>query len=272
MLKFSTAAILVLAAGSSFAAETDWQVVAPNVRVRLIASELLRIDGTTLAAVEIDMPTTTKTYWRVPGETGITTEVDLAGSIGVSWSQIAWPYPLLETKGGYTDFVYYGPTVLPLELMVDSENPVLQATVVMGVCSDICVPVQASFTLPIDFSTTDRGQSLRINQALALTPLDWDDPREPIGNVTYDAAQETLIVPVSDRQIDPMSVIAEANGSDFLFGAPQKSRDGKQVLLPLLGGDGAKGLVGRSIQLTFMTPMGPFELSRRIAPSTQGGL
>ncbi|MHB1109058.1 MAG: protein-disulfide reductase DsbD domain-containing protein [Devosia sp.] len=259
-------------ASPTLGAETEWQSIAPDVRVRLIASEFLRSDGTTLAALEIDMSASTKTYWRVPGETGIGTEIDLAGSVGVTWNQIVWPYPLLETKLGYTDFVYYGQTVLPIELKVEGEKPILRAAVLMGICSDICVPAQANFTLPLDFSAPDRGQGLRINQALALAPLSWDDPREPIGDVTFDATEETLIVPVSDPQIDPLSVIAQADGVDLLFGAPQKSRDGKLVLLPLLGGSVAEGLVGRLIQLTFMTPMGPFELSRRIVPSTPGGL
>jgi DsbC/DsbD-like thiol-disulfide interchange protein len=265
-------AALLVAVGPALPAETAWQTVAPNVRVRLIASEQLRSDRTTLAALEIDMPASTKTYWRVPGETGIPTELDLAGSVGLSGKDIAWPYPVLETTGGFTDFVYYGPTVLPIELKVDGDNPVLEASVMMGVCSDICVPAQAAFRLPLDFSSPDRGHGVRINQALAMAPVGWDDPRQPIGDVTFDAAQKVLVVPVSNPQVDPASVIAQVDGSDLLFGAPQKSLDGKLVLLPLLGGSGAEGLVGRSVQLTFMTPMGPFELSRRVAPSTPGGL
>ena len=272
MRKLVVIAALCLIAGPALSAETEWQTIAPDVRVRLIASEQLRSDRSTFAALEIDMPVSTKTYWRVPGETGIPTELDLAGSVGLSGDDIVWPYPVLDTTGGYTDFVYYGPTVLPIELRVDGDNPVLEATVIMGVCSDICVPAQAAFRLPLDFSSPDRGHGVRINQALALAPVDWDDPREPIGDVTFDAAQEALVVPVSNPQVDPASMIAQAEGSDLLFGAPQKSPDGKLVLLPLLGGSGAKGLVGRSIQLTFMTPMGPFELSRRVAPSTPGGL
>jgi DsbC/DsbD-like thiol-disulfide interchange protein len=272
MRKLLTAGCVLLFASPTIAAETEWQTVAPGVRVRLIASELLHADGTTLAALEVDMPDSTKTYWRVSGETGFATEVDLTGSAGVTWSQVVWPYPLLETKGGYTDFVYYGRTVLPIELKASGEQPLLRAKILMGICSDVCVPVQADFELPLDFSAPDRGQGLRINQALARAPLDWDEPREPIGDVIFDAAEKALAVPVSDPQVDPLSVIAHADGTDLLFGAPQKSRDGKLVLLPLLGGNAAEGLVGRSIQLTFMTPMGPFELSRRILPSTPGGL
>lgn len=272
MRNFLTTGCVLLLASPTLGAETQWQDIAPDVRARLIASEFLRADGTTLAALEIDMPASTKTYWRVPGETGFATEFDLTGSVGVTSNGIIWPYPLLETKGGYTDFVYYGQTVLPIELKVEGEKVVLRAAVLMGICSDICVPAQANFTLPLDFSAPDPGQGLRISQALALVPLDWDGPREPIGDVTFDATEETLIVPVSDPQIDPLSVIVRADAAGLLFGAPQKSRDGKLVLLPLLGGNAAEGLVGHSIQLTFMTPMGPFELSRRIVRSTPDGL
>ena len=272
MRKLAVLAALCLAAGPALAAETAWQTIAPDVRVRLIASEQLRADRTTLAAIEIDMPASTKTYWRVPGETGIPTELDLAGSVGVSGDDIVWPYPVLDTTGGYTDFVYYGPTVLPIELRVDGGRAVLEASVLMGVCSDICVPAQAEFSLPLDFASPDRGQNLRIHQALALAPMDWQASEAPIGDIAFDPVRNALVVPVAGAEIDPLSIIAQAEGNGLLFGAPQKSPDGQLVLLPLLGGSGAEGLVGRHIQLTFMTPAGPFELTRRVAPSTPGGL
>lgn len=272
MRKLLAIAVLLLAAGPALSAETGWQTIAPDVRVRLIASEQLRADRTTLAAIEIDMPSSTKTYWRVPGETGIATELDLAGSVGVSGNGFVWPYPVLDIQGGFTDFVYYGPTVLPIELKVVGEHAVLEASVMMGVCSDICVPAQAAFKLPLDFSTPDRGQSLRINQALALAPAAWEGPTEPVGDIVFDSGLNALVVPVDGVELDPLSIIAQADGTDLLFGAPQKSLDGRLVVLPLLGGSGAEGLVGRNIRLTFMTPMGPFELSRRVSPSTPGGL
>jgi len=272
MRKLAALAVICLAAAPALAAETEWQTIAPDVRVRLIASEQLRADRTTLAAIEIDMPASTKTYWRVPGETGIPTELDLAGSVGVSDDDIVWPYPVLDTRGGYTDFVYYGPTVLPIELKVDGEQAVLEASVLMGVCSEICVPAQAAFRLPLDFASPDRGQALRINQALALAPLAWQGSEAPIGDVAFDPGRNALVVPVAGADIDPLSIIAQVEGGDLLFGAPQKSPDGRLALLPLLGGGGAEGVVGRDIQLTFMTPAGPFELTRRVAPSTPGGL
>ena len=130
------------------AAETPWQEVAPGVKLRLISGDVLKSDGTTLIGLEVDMPESMKTYWRVPGETGIPTELDLGGSTGVTGYQILWPYPRTETTGGYLDHVYRGPTVLPVQLRLDGGNANLMAAVLMGVCSDICVPVTATFGLP----------------------------------------------------------------------------------------------------------------------------
>lgn len=255
------------------AAETPWQEVAPGARVRLISSDVLKPDGSTMVALEIDMPQTTNTYWRVPGETGIPTEFDFAASNGVSGHEVLWPFPLIETKSGYVDFVYRGPTVLPVELKLDGKAADIKVGIVMGVCSDICVPVTASFALPLNFTAPDRAQGLRIAQALALIPTPWDDPRDPIAWVGYDNAAGALAVRIDDSKVDPQSVIADTGQAGQLFGAPQKSPDGKLVLLPLLGGESSRGVEGMPVRLTFMTEMGPFSVERRIssAGSTAAG-
>lgn len=255
------------------AAETPWQDVAPGAKVRLISSDVLKPDGTTMVALEIDMPEASNTYWRVPGETGIPTEFDFAASKGVTGHEVLWPFPLVETKTGYVDFVYRGPTVLPVELKLDGKAADIKVGIVMGVCSDICVPVTASFALPLNFAAPDRAQGLRIAQALALTPMPWEDPRDPIASVGFDRAAEALAVRIDDSKIDPQSLIADTGQAGQLFGAPQKSPDGKLVLLPLLGGESSRGVEGMPVRLTFMTEMGPFSVERRIssAGSTAAG-
>lgn len=255
------------------AAETPWQEVAPGTKVRLISSDVLKPDGTTMVALEIDMPEATNTYWRVPGETGIPTEFDFAASEGVIGHEVLWPFPLIETKTGYVDFVYRGPTVLPVELQLGDNTADIRLGVVMGVCSDICVPVTASFQLPLTFAAPDRAQGLRIAQALAQTPMPWDDPRDPIAWVGFDRAAEALAVRLDDGKVDPLSLIADTGETGQLFGAPQKSPDGKLVLLPLLGGESSRDVEGMPVRLTFMTEMGPFSVERRIssAGSTAAG-
>jgi DsbC/DsbD-like thiol-disulfide interchange protein len=246
------------------AAATDWQEVAPGARVRLISSDVRARDGTTVACLEIDMPMNTKTYWRVPGETGIPTMLDLSASTGVKAHEILWPYPVIDTAGGYLDYVYYGPTVLPVRLTLDSDAPVLDLSVVMGICSDMCVPAQAKFTLPLSFAKPDAGQGVRLDQALANVPLPAEDDTV-IGDVGFDAAAALLTVAIFSSDIDPASVIAATGDDAVLFGAPQKGPDTGLVVLPLLGGSGDDGLVGQPVQITFMTPMGPYEVTRVVS-------
>jgi DsbC/DsbD-like thiol-disulfide interchange protein len=263
--------LLPFVATPVLAAATDWQEVAPGARVRLISSDARAADGSTLAGLEIDMPPGTKTYWRVPGETGIPTMLDLSGSTGVTGHQILWPYPVIDSAAGYLDYVYYGPTVLPVRLTVDRDNPVLDVSVLMGICSDMCMPAQAKFTLPLSFGKADAGQSVRLDQAMANVPLPAADDGV-IGDVGFDAAADLLTVPVLGADIDPASVIAAAGDPSVLFGAPQKGPDNGLVVIPLLGGSGDDGLVGQPVQITFMTPTGPYEVTRTVsvAGSTPG--
>lgn len=248
----------------ALAGETPWQEIAPDVRLRMISSDVLKPDGTTLVALELDMPQNYNTYWRVPGESGIPTEIDMAGSQGIAGYQMLWPYPRIETEGGLTDFVYRGSTVLPVEVKLTGARADLEAAVVMGVCSDICVPAFATFRLPLDFNRPDRGQGLRIAQAVALTPQDWSEPRPVFGKVSWDAGAKALSVALADPRVDPLSVIADATAAGQLYGAPQKSPDGSTVLLPLLGGADHAAREGMPVSLTFMTDMGPFSLSTTV--------
>lgn len=263
--------VLTLPILPAAAAETDWQEISPGVRLRMISSDVLRPNGTTMVALELDMPEGTKTYWRVPGESGIAAEIDTAGSEGVASHEILWPYPLIEVTGGLTDFVYRGPTVLPVELKLDGERGSLEAAVVMGVCSDVCVPAMASFSLPLDFQKPDRGQGLRIAQAVALTPQHWSDPRPLLGAVSWNASANAISVDLADPRVDPLSLIADASAQGQLFGAPQKSPDGSAVLLPLLGGAETAALQGKPVNLTFMTEMGPFSLSTTVGTGSTAG-
>ncbi len=263
MRAFAPIALLLLTVPAA-AGETAWQEIAPEVRLRLVSSDVLKSNGTTMVALELDMPQGTKTYWRVPGESGIPTQIDTAGSQGIAGHEMLWPYPMIEVLDGLTDFVYRGPTVLPFELTLDGARADLMVSVVMGVCSDICVPAMASFTLPLDFARPDRGQGLRIAQAVARTPQRWTDPRPPLGPVTWDHVGAGISVDLADPRVDPLSLIADASAAGQLFGAPQKSPDGSAVLLPLLGGADQAAQEGMPVSLTFMTEMGPFSLSTTV--------
>jgi DsbC/DsbD-like thiol-disulfide interchange protein len=258
------ALIVALLATPAQAGETAWQEVAPGVKLRLISTGQVKADGTTLVGLEIDMPETNKTYWRVPGDTGLLTELDLTGSTGVIGHQILWPYPVRHETTDYLDYAYFGPTVLPVELTTRPGSPQVELSATLGVCSDICVPAQARFSLSLDDAEPDRPNGLRIRQALATTPMEWQGDPQPIGNVELRQEAGMLAVHVGDPDLDPASLIAATDSGEPLFGTPQKSPEPNLVLIPILGKADELALENQPVRLTFLTGMGAFEVERTV--------
>lgn len=255
---------LSLLAVPTQAGETPWQEVAPGVTLRLISSGQIKPTGTTLVGIEIDMPETTRTYWRVPGETGFPAELDFAGSTGIAGHRILWPYPTRHETEDYLDYAYFGPTLLPVELTVDPGFPRIELSAVLGICSDICVPAQAHFSLPLDDAEPDRPNGLRIRQAMAETPMEWEGPAEPLGDVELRRDISMLAVTLVDPDLDPASLIASTESGEPLFGTPQKSPEPNLVLIPILGKADELGLENQAVRLTFLTGMGAFEVERTV--------
>ena len=255
---------LALLATPVHAGETAWQEVAPGVKLRLISSGQIKADGTTLLGLEIDMPETNKTYWRVPGDTGLLTELDFAGSAGILGHQILWPYPVRHQTADYLDYVYFGPTVLPVEVTVEPGSPHVELSAMLGVCSDICVPAQARFSLSLTDARPDRPNSLRIRQALATTPVEWQTDPQPLGNVELWREAGMLAVHIDDPDLDPASLIAATDSGEPLFGTPQKSLEPNLVLIPILGKVDELALENQPVRLTFLTGMGAFEVQRTL--------
>ena len=246
------------------AAETAWQQVSPDVSIRLISDGTLSASGTSLMALEIDMPESTKTYWRVPGDTGLPLQLDLSGSTGIGSHRMHWPFPSRETANGYLDYVYFGHTVLPFEVAVDDASGGLVVVADMGICSDICIPARVDLSLPLVDSAPDRANGLRIRQALAEVPIAWTEGSEPIGQVSLVSGEEAIAVEIGSTQVDVESLIVAAAYGGPLFGVPQKSPQPGLVLLPIAGKSDNSALDGLEVELTFMTESGAYLVRRTI--------
>lgn len=264
LIYLALASLLFLA--PAYGGETPWIEIAPQARIRLVSTDT-EVDGKVLAAIEIDMPQTTKTYWRIPGETGIPLLMDAGKSSAIKNAEILWPYPTRETAGGFIDFVYHGHTVLPVALEVAGDTPNFAANLLLGVCDEICVPVHVDLTLEIKLNKPDTAQQLRIAQAMAEVPLEWTTQPEPFGIITFDATTRRLSVPYLPGTIDPASLIADTGNPSQLFSLPQKSPENDVLLFEMLGEGGDLGQGSSQITLTFMTDSGAFELSRTLAPT-----
>lgn len=270
MRALSALATLALITGSALGGETPWQEIAPDVEMRLISTGKIKPDGTTLIALEINMPENTKTYWRVPGDTGFPAELDFSDSDGVGGNTIHWPFPKRDQTADYLDYVYYGPTVLPVELELTADAPELKLQAVLGVCSDICIPAQASFSMPLRDGKPDSANALRIKQALALAPIEWPQDEPSFGEITYDPASAQLRIPIVSPAVELDSLIVTAPNGMPPLGTPQKSPERNLVVVPVLSGADEISMDGQIVQLTFMTSEGSFEITRPIGSAAAG--
>ncbi|MHA6298398.1 protein-disulfide reductase DsbD domain-containing protein [Devosia sp. CAU 1758] len=252
----------------AIAGETAWQEVAPGVSIRLISAGQVDAAGKALFALEIDMPDDTKTYWLVPGETGLPTQLDFSASRGIAGHNLHWPYPIRHESGGYLDYVYFGRTVLPMELSVTDHAGLVDMEATLGICSDICVPAQARLVLPAVDGTSDAANELRIRQALAEVPIPWDTGPEPVGAVHLLADGTEIAVEIDGAVVDSESLIAAGGPGAPIFGAPQKSPQQDLVLLPIIGKNDNNVLEGMRVDLSFMTTMGAYKVGRTIESGT----
>ncbi len=259
---------LALVATCAQAGETAWQELAPGVTVRLISTGTTSPDGKAFFALEIDMPADTKTYWRVPGETGFPTELDFSGSTGITKHENQWPLPTRQVTDGLIDYVYLGHTILPIALDVRDPGGTVKVQATLGICSEICIPAQAQMTLPLTDAEPDAGNALRIQQAMAGVPIAWDTGPEPAGAVRLAEDGAGILVEIDSDVVDPDSLIVAGDLDDPLFGAPQKSPQPDLVLLPIMGKTDNSALEGMEVELSFMTPMGAYEVSRTIETGT----
>ena len=129
-----------------------------------------RSDSTThMAALHLRLAPGWITYWRVPGEGGLAPLLDWSGSHNVGAVTAHWPQPQLFDYPGYTSIGYADELVLPLEIALATPNQpsILNGQITIGVCRDICMPVDLSIRAELP----SRGHpDPQITAALARAP------------------------------------------------------------------------------------------------------
>ncbi len=120
-------------------------------------------DGTTFDfGLEIALDPGWKTYWRSPGDGGIPPTLDHEGSTNIASVEIGFPAPTRFTEGASESIGYTSSIVLPLRIKLqESARPGhLVLKVLVGICKDICVPVDAAFEATVEPGTTPTPRAL----------------------------------------------------------------------------------------------------------------
>lgn len=132
-------------------------------------------DGRHVAALDVTLKDGWKTYWRAPGDAGIPPAFDWSGSNNLSGVEVSWPTPKRILQGGLETIGYAGRMTLPVTLTParTSDAIALRATIEMGVCKDVCVPV--TLKVEQDLPTAGGSRDPRIAAALAERPYSAEE-------------------------------------------------------------------------------------------------
>ncbi|HEY2446926.1 MAG TPA: protein-disulfide reductase DsbD domain-containing protein [Rhizomicrobium sp.] len=152
-------ALLALALGGAAPALAQIDT-APKVHARLIAERGAIAPGAKIAiALEENIRPGWHTYWLNPGDAGQPTEIRWSLPRGWKAGAIAWPYPKELPVGPLMDYGYEGRLWLLTEVAAPADakpgtSIVLRAQASWLVCKEVCIPEDASVSLPLVVSAS----------------------------------------------------------------------------------------------------------------------
>jgi len=162
---------LVAFVGLAPAVEAAPPPAAPGAALHLIFAGIR--DGRAEVGLEIALEPDWKTYWRTPGDAGIPPSFDGARSTGIAGFDVRYPLPHRFDEAGLTGIGYGESVVLPIDVrLADPKTPAtLDLAVQIGLCRDICVPLDARLSLALDPARPwDAAAAARIAEARARLP------------------------------------------------------------------------------------------------------
>ncbi|WP_051242897.1 protein-disulfide reductase DsbD domain-containing protein [Stappia stellulata] len=259
---FSMLAFIAVATAAN-AAETDWQIVTGG-KIRMIAIGAPGAPERTDAALEIVLEPGWYTYWRFPGEAGLPTMADFGRSSGIAGARLSYPAPKRYDDGTSTSIIYKNRVVLPIDFRLEETDgtATLAADVLFGVCSDICVPAEASLSLDVPPVADTLPHRMAITSARLATPKPQGDTPPRISRVKAGPADEngerTLTVEVAlaggnldadlfaqgaDGSYNEVPRLVERDGTRAVYALSThglaRTDDGRPLRLVLVNGAGA---------------------------------
>ncbi len=256
VLTCSVLAAFAWLAGSASAAAAPREVKAEFSAVRLLNAGL--VDGVWQAGIHVTLQPGWKTYWRVPGESGVPPQFDWSASANASDISVAMPVPLRFSDGngdgiGYKTEVIFPVTVSPAE----PGKPVqLDLKMFYAVCNDICVPVQAGLGLDLSPDTVSAADRFRLQ--LAANEVPKPAAGQPVTVRAIRLVETADGKPVLEVGIAGLASPAEADifaesGTTAYFRKPELASvaDGEATYRLMIDGiEGPDVLRGQPVRLT----------------------
>jgi DsbC/DsbD-like thiol-disulfide interchange protein len=259
-------------AGACLAAspgESPW--VGENYsKVRLVSGTGAR-EGQYLVGVQIKLEPGWKTYWRMPGDSGVPPSFDWSASKNLKEAQVLYPAPHRFADASGTAIGYEDEVVFPV--MVTPERPdepvELKLNVDYGICKTLCIPNEANLNIELPRqSATGQSYDVLLTRFVDLVPKPAETGKLPaLGGL------EAKLGSTKPELIIDANFADGATGTDLFVEAPGGAfvpvpkplgpvQNGKQRFVVSFASPAeAEAIRGKPLTLTFVSDEGAREAS-----------
>ncbi|WP_019997027.1 protein-disulfide reductase DsbD domain-containing protein [Aureimonas ureilytica] len=184
-------------------------------------------NGATLRGVlEIDLKPGWKTYWVSPGPVGLAPRIDFSASEGIASPQLVYPAPTRFREGEIESLGYTEPVGFAIEASPQAgARPILRASLLIGLCRDICVPVQLQLEAEPDASL---GTRAAVRRAFDALPIESESGAGWKADLSSD--EKRLVIEGAPAALDRARDLFVAAPESWAFGPPEFDRDGGQAV------------------------------------------
>ena len=171
--------------------------------------------GRQVAALHLTLAPGWKTYWRHPGDAGIPPVFDWSGSSNLAGLNVAWPHPQVFDTDGVRTIGYKTEVWLPIAIEArDPSRPVsLKGQAALGVCREVCLPVELGFAAELPPGAAPGPAAPAIRDALDSVPASGSLR----GKATCD------IAPIPDGlRLTARIAVASQGGEELVFLEPDR--------------------------------------------------
>ena len=149
----------------------------PSVAVRLVAQNKgLTPQAENLLAVVLEHAPGWHTYWRMPGDAGLTTQFSFTAPKDIRLTDPRFPLPERHNDKGIVSFSYGGTAVFPFEAEVprfpEGRSARISIRVSYLACKDVCIPGEgtAEITLPYEVASKPSAEADLVSNAIVDVP------------------------------------------------------------------------------------------------------
>lgn len=217
-------------------------------RVSLISAGLE--GGVWQAGILVELEPDWKTYWRMPGDSGIPPQFDWAGSKNSASIEVGFPVPRRFNDAGGETIGYHDRVVFPV--FVKPEKPdaavSLQLNMFFAVCKDVCIPARAKAAALLDAAATNPLVNAWQKRLPRLAAAD-DSPFVTAARFETRENRPALVVSLNGQAQD---IFVESETSAY-FEKPQFDTATGEAWLPIANLKDTAKLRGVPLKLTLST-------------------